>query len=50
MTRMSGRPTPNVEFACTGPTPRDFRRATDLEPLPDEVVERHTSVQVSVEL
>jgi ectoine hydroxylase-related dioxygenase (phytanoyl-CoA dioxygenase family) len=47
---ISGRSAPNIDSACTGPTLRDFLRATDLEPLPDEVVERHTSVQVSVEL
>jgi len=29
---------PNLDSACTGTTLRDFLRASDLEPLPDDVV------------
>jgi len=29
---------PNVDAACTGTTMRDYLRASDLEPLPDEIV------------
>jgi hypothetical protein len=35
---ISGRSALNVDAACTGTTLRDFVRASDLEPLPDEVV------------
>jgi hypothetical protein len=33
------RAAPNVDAACTGTTLGDFVRASDLEPLPDEVIE-----------
>jgi uncharacterized protein with PIN domain len=33
-----GRGAPNLDSACTGTTLRDFLRASDLEPLPDEIV------------
>lgn len=32
---------PNVDSECTGTTLRDFLRASDLEPLPDEVIAVH---------
>jgi len=38
---LDDRAAPNVDAACTGTTLRDFVRASDLEPLPDEVVERY---------
>ena len=40
---MTGRQ-PNVDAACTGTTLRDFVRASDLEPLPEDVVERYRVV------
>jgi hypothetical protein len=33
---------PNVDSACTGTTLRDFLRASDLAPLPEELIERYT--------
>ena len=33
-----GHGAPNIDSACTGTTLRDFLRASDLEPLPDEIV------------
>lgn len=33
-----GRGAPNIDSACTGTTLRDFLRASDLEPLPDEII------------
>ena len=33
-----GRGAPNLDSACTGTTLRDFLRASDLEPLPEEIV------------
>jgi hypothetical protein len=33
-----GRGAPNLDSACTGTTLRDFLRARDLEPLPEEIV------------
>jgi len=41
---LDDRAAPNVDAACTGTTLRDFVRASDLEPLPDEVVERYKVV------
>jgi hypothetical protein len=35
-----GRSAPNVDGACTGSSIRDFRRVSDLAPMPDDVVER----------
>src|SRR4051794_34149721 len=32
---------PNIDSACTGTTLRDFLRASDLQPLPDEVIEAY---------
>ena len=37
------RGAPNVDSACTGTTLRDFMRASDLEPLPDEVIALYES-------
>lgn len=31
----------NIDSMCTGTTMRDYRRASDLEPLPEEIVELH---------
>ncbi len=35
---VEGRGAPNVDSACTGTTLRDFMRASDLAPLPEEVI------------
>ena len=32
------RGAPNIDSECTGTTLRDFLRASDLEPLPEEVI------------
>jgi hypothetical protein len=32
---------PNVDSECTGTTLRDFLRASDLEPLPEEIIARY---------
>lgn len=32
---------PNVDAACTGTTMRDYLRASDLKPIPEEIVERY---------
>jgi hypothetical protein len=37
----SGRGAANVDGACTGTTLRDFMRAGDLEPLPEQLIERY---------
>jgi hypothetical protein len=36
LAQMNGAP--NVDSECTGTTVRDFLRASDLEPLPDEII------------
>lgn len=36
-----GRSAPNVDAECTGTTLGDFMRASDLEPLPDDIVARY---------
>jgi hypothetical protein len=36
-----GRGAANVDSACTGTTLRDFLRASDLAPIPEEIVERY---------
>ena len=38
---VSGNGAPNVDSECTGTTLGDFLRATDLEPLPDEIIDRY---------
>jgi hypothetical protein len=38
---ISGEGAPNVDARCTGTTMRDYLRASDLEPLPDEVVAKY---------
>ena len=38
------RSAPNVDAACTGPTLGDFVRASDLEPLPEDVIESYRAV------
>ena len=38
---VDGRGAPNVDSECTGTTLGDFMRASDLEPLPAEIVERY---------
>jgi hypothetical protein len=35
---IEGVAAPNVDSECTGTTLRDFLRASDLEPLPDDVI------------
>ena len=37
----AGRSAPNIDSACTGTSLRDFLRASDLEPLPEEIVQRY---------
>jgi hypothetical protein len=41
---IDGRGASNIDAACSGTTLRDFVRASDLEPLPEEVVERYRVV------
>jgi len=36
-----GEGAPNVDSECTGTTLGDFLRASDLEPLPDDLIERY---------
>jgi hypothetical protein len=38
------RSAPNVDAACTGTTLGDFVRASDLEPLPEDVIESYRVV------
>jgi hypothetical protein len=38
---LKGDAAPNVDSACTGTTLGDFLRASDLEPLQNEVIERY---------
>jgi hypothetical protein len=40
---LEGVAAPNIDSECTGTTLRDFLRASDLEPLPEEVIERYGS-------
>lgn len=37
----AGRSAPNIDSACTGTSLRDFLRASDFQPLPDEIVQRY---------
>jgi hypothetical protein len=45
---LEDRAAPNVDSACTGTTLGDFVRASDLEPLPEEVIERYRVVAGAV--
>jgi hypothetical protein len=38
---------PNVDSECTGTTLRDFVRASDLEPLPEEIIARYDRPRVA---
>ena len=38
---VNGTGAPNVDSECTGTTLGDFLRASDLAPLPEEIIERH---------
>jgi hypothetical protein len=38
---IEGVAAPNIDSACTGTTLRDFLRASDLEPLPQDVIARY---------
>jgi hypothetical protein len=38
---VSGNAAPNVDSECTGTTLGDFQRASDLEPLPQEIIDRY---------
>jgi hypothetical protein len=40
---LAGRGAPNVDAACTGTSLRDFKRGSDLAPLPEEQVARYDS-------
>jgi hypothetical protein len=42
---LEGVGAPNVDSECTGTTLRDFARASDLEPLPEDVISAHESVR-----
>jgi hypothetical protein len=44
---LDDRAAPNVDAACTGTTLRDFVRASDLEPLPEDVIERYKNLASS---
>lgn len=37
----NGVSAPNIDSECTGTTLRDFLRASDLEPLPEEIIEQY---------
>lgn len=37
----AGRSAPNIDSACTGTSLRDFLRASDFQPLPEEIVQRY---------
>ena len=37
----SGRAAPNIDSACTGTTLGDYTRASDLEPLPESLIEQY---------
>jgi hypothetical protein len=39
---LEGVGAPNVDSACTGTTLRDFLRASDLAPLPEDVIEEYS--------
>ena len=41
---LSSTAAPNIDSACTGTTLGDFLRASDLEPLPDDVIESYRVV------
>jgi hypothetical protein len=38
---ISGEGAPNVDASCTGTTMRDYMRASDLEPIPAEIVAKY---------
>ena len=38
---------PNIDSECTGTTLRDFLRASDLEPLPEEVIAAYDRPRVA---
>jgi hypothetical protein len=38
---VSGNAAPNVDSECTGTTLGDFQRASDLEPLPQQIIDRY---------
>ncbi len=45
---LEDRAAPNIDAACTGTTLGDFMRASDLEPLPEDVIERYRVVAGAV--
>jgi hypothetical protein len=45
---MSGDAARNVDSECTGTTLGDFLRASDLEPLPDDVIDRYRAGAAAV--
>jgi len=45
---LDDRAAPNIDAACTGTTLGDFARASDLEPLPEDVIERYRVVAGAV--
>ena len=38
---VAGRGAPNIDSRCTGTTMRDYLRASDLQPLPEDVIRRY---------
>jgi hypothetical protein len=42
---IEGMAAPNVDSECTGTTLRDFRRASDLEPLPEDLIAKYDKRQ-----
>jgi hypothetical protein len=45
---IEGIAAPNIDSECTGTTLGDFLRASDLEPLPDDVVARYGNKRLAV--
>jgi Phytanoyl-CoA dioxygenase (PhyH) len=45
---LEGIGAPNVDSSCTGTTMRDYLRASDLAPLPDDIVDRYDRPRAGV--
>jgi hypothetical protein len=45
---IEGVAAPNIDSECTGTTLRDFLRASDLEPLPDDVIARYDDKRLAI--
>jgi hypothetical protein len=44
---IEGRSAPNLDAECTGTTLGDFMRASDLAPLPDEIIESYAGARAA---